>query len=144
MRTQLLALVLAGLFALAACNANTPAASSTAAQPSQTAQPATAQAPWKMQLTTDPVQPTSEQNATFRVKLTDESGAPVTGAKLQAELVMRSMDMGKTEVPLADKSNGLYEGQGKFTMAGPWNVVVTATKDGKSATQTFEIVAKRY
>jgi hypothetical protein len=47
--------------------------------------------------------------------------------------------MGKNEFKLAEKGNGDYQGEGKFGMAGDWNVVVTAKKGGKSATQTVPV-----
>ncbi len=96
-----------------------------------------------MTLTTDPAQPESEKDTTFRVTLTDTTGQPVTGAKVQADLKMLVMDMGKNVVQLVDKGNGVYEGKGQFTMGGPWNVIVTATKTGASGEQKFDIVVKR-
>jgi hypothetical protein len=50
---------------------------------------------------------------------------------------MPLMDMGKNEFRLADIGNGVYEGTGKFTMAGPWNVMVTVKAAGKTAQQIF-------
>lgn len=96
-----------------------------------------------MTLTTDPAQPESEKDTTFRVILTDTNGHPVTGARVQADLEMPRMDMGKNVVQLADKGNGVYEGKGQFTMGGPWNVIVTATKAGTSGEQKFDIVVRR-
>jgi hypothetical protein len=55
---------------------------------------------------------------------------------------MVMMEMGKNEVVFADQGDGNYEGTGKFTMTGPWNVVVTATRDGKAGRQTFSIPVK--
>lgn len=99
--------------------------------------------PWKMTLTTEPDPPAYGENATLRVTLTDLSGSPVSGADVRADLKMQIMDMGKNELTLAAKGAGAYEGKGQFTMAGPWNVVVTAAKDGKTGQQTFQIVAKK-
>ncbi len=110
----------------------------TTAQPQQT-QPSS----FKMSLTTDPVPPVEEQDTTFKLTLTDSSGQPVPGARVTAALKMRTMDMGKNEVTFADKGSGNYEGKGKFTMAGPWDVVVSANQAGSADQQTFSIVAHR-
>lgn len=98
---------------------------------------------FKMALTTNPAPPVESQNTTFRLNLTDTSGKPVTGAEVKTELKMPSMDMGKNEFALADKGSGDYEGIGKFTMAGPWDVIVTAKQGNNVAQQTFHIVAHR-
>jgi hypothetical protein len=45
--------------------------------------------------------------------------------------------MGKNEFLLADMGQGRYQGSGKFTMAGPWNVVVTAQAGGKAGQEAF-------
>lgn len=101
--------------------------------------------PWagKMTLNTEPAQPQERQQTTFRVTLADESGQTVPGAEVKISLKMPSMDMGKNEARLGDLGNGVYEGKARFTMAGPWNVIVTATKDGKTGAQTFPIVARK-
>jgi hypothetical protein len=95
--------------------------------------------PWKISLDVDAppriVKPTS-----FRVRLTDLSGKPVSSAKVEVSLVMKLMDMGKNEFPLAGKGGGDYEGSGTFSMSGPWNVVVTASAGGKIGEQKFEVV----
>lgn len=108
--------------------------------PPATAAPQVASAsPWKMDLNTDPTKPEFNKDTKFRLKLTDPDGKPVSGADVTASLVMPLMDMGKNEFRLADIGNGLYEGTGKFTMAGPWNVTVSAKAAGKNAQQTFPV-----
>jgi len=94
----------------------------------------------KMTLTTTPAPPVSDQDVSFQLHLTDANGAPVKGAKVTADLVMITMDMGKNEVRFAEKGNGDYQGTGKFTMAGPWNVVITASAQGQSGQQTTPLV----
>lgn len=73
----------------------------------------------------------------------DDAGKPVAGAKVEADLKMKSHDMGKNIVSLTDNGQGMYEGKGKFSMAGPWDVVVIASKNGKSGAQTFSVVARK-
>ncbi len=128
----ILLLLLSFLGLSAACGKPKPAATADT--------PKTAPAAWKMNLFTVPEPPVTGKEASFVVKLTDEAGKPVAGAQVNASLVMPLMDMGKNEVTLADKGAGSYQGTGKFTMAGPWNVVVTAAAQGKSAQQVFPVV----
>lgn len=97
----------------------------------------------KMSLTTDPTPPVEDRETTFKLSLTDSAGKPVSGANVKAELKMSTMDMGKNEVGLVDKGSGNYEGKGKFTMAGPWDVVVSANRAGSSEQQIFPIVAHK-
>ncbi len=94
--------------------------------------------PFKMTLELD-APPRIVKATTFRLRLTDLAGKPVSGAKVQASLVMKLMDMGKVEFPLADKGNGRYEGSGTFSMAGVWNVVITAKAGSQSGEQKFEV-----
>lgn len=94
--------------------------------------------PFKMALELD-APPRIVKATTFRLQLTDQSGKPVSGAQVQASLVMKLMDMGKNEFPLADKGNGVYEGGGTFSMAGVWDVVVTVRAGGQSGEQRFEV-----
>src|SRR5260221_12570482 len=67
----------------------------------------------KAELTTEPDPPRKGGN-TFRVKLTDASGAPIAGAEVSVTFSMPAMPaIGmaamRTQVPLTEKSNGLYE-----------------------------------
>lgn len=108
-----------------------------------TAEAAPEASPWKMTLATNPEKPYEEDETVFVASLNDPSGQPVSGAEVKAELKMPSMDMGKNEFRLAEKGAGVYEGKGKFTMPGPWDVVVTAKHGEKSGRQTFQMVAHR-
>lgn len=101
--------------------------------------------PWqgKMELSWQPAPPVSNKDVTFLLRLTDASGQPAAGASVKANLIMPSMDMGKNEVALADQGKGEYKGSGKFTMAGPWNVVVTSSAGGVTGQQTFSLVVNR-
>lgn len=99
--------------------------------------------PWKMTLNTEPAHPKYGEETTFRVTMQDKAGNPVPGAKVEADLKMKSHDMGKNVVLLADNGQGVYEGRGKFSMAGPWDVVVVASKEGTTGMQTFNVVARK-
>ncbi len=134
-RVLFLAFLISLTLALSACKS----------QPSKPQTSAPQGPPWsgKMELTTVPSPPVSGKDTNFQLKLSDAAGNPVPAADVKAALVMPSMDMGKNEVTLADKGDGKYEGTGKFTMSGPWNVVVTAKAQGKSGQQTFPVVVHR-
>jgi RND family efflux transporter MFP subunit len=89
----------------------------------------------KAELTTEPDPPRKGGN-TFRVKLTDASGAPVSGAEVSVTFSMPAMPaMGmaamRTQVPLTEKGNGLYEGPGKLDSGGTWQVTILAKKNGQ-------------
>jgi nitrogen fixation protein FixH len=134
-RAHISALAIIAVFLLAGCQKQEAPKSST--PPATAAPQVTAPAPWKMDLTTDPAKPEPNKDTKFRLQMTDPEGKPVAGADVTASLVMPVMDMGKNEFRLVDIGKGAYEGTGKFTMAGPWNVVVTAKAAGKTAQQTF-------
>jgi YtkA-like len=119
---------------------STPAASTTPGAPSgaAAADPNSAKKEdLNLELAMDPAQPAPHKATKFQVKLTDGSGAPVTGAEVMASIEMKGMDMGKNEVKFKDAGGGNYAGEGKFAMAGDWDVVVTAKKGGKTAKKTF-------
>src|SRR5438445_3472017 len=89
----------------------------------------------KAELTTEPDPPRRGSN-TFRVKLSDATGAPISGAEISVTFSMPAMPaMGmaamRTQVSLTEKSNGLYEGPGKLDSGGTWQVTVLAKKNGQ-------------
>src|SRR5882724_9475482 len=89
----------------------------------------------KAELTTEPDPPRRGEN-TFRVKLTDATGAPIAGAEVSVTFSMPAMPaMGmaamRMQVPLTEKGNGLYEGPGKLDSGGTWQVTVIAKKNGQ-------------
>src|SRR5260370_5582883 len=72
----------------------------------------------KLALSSVPTPPRKGGNA-FRVKLTDASGAPISGAEVSVTFFMPAMPaMGmaaiRTQIPLAEKRNGRYDGPGKL------------------------------
>ena len=89
----------------------------------------------KAELTTDPDPPRKGSNI-FRVKLTDASGGPISGAEVSVTFSMPAMPaMGmaamRTQISLAEKGNGLYEGAGKLDGGGTWQVTILAKKNGQ-------------
>jgi Cu(I)/Ag(I) efflux system membrane fusion protein/cobalt-zinc-cadmium efflux system membrane fusion protein len=97
--------------------------------------------------TTDP-SPPHKGNNTFRVRLTNASGAPVTGAQVNVTFYMAAMPaMGmaamNTNATLTEKGNGLYEGQGSLASGGTWQVIITAQQGGKTlATKQLHVNAE--
>ena len=74
--------------------------------------------------------------------------APVSDATVTAVFsmpAMPSMNMPamRTTVTLAPDGEGRYRGTGQLSMAGTWNVHVTATRDSKElGSKSLSIVAK--
>jgi Cu(I)/Ag(I) efflux system membrane fusion protein/cobalt-zinc-cadmium efflux system membrane fusion protein len=108
-----------------------------------TQQPAQA----NIDFTTDP-SPPHKGNNTFRMRLTNASGAPITGAQVNVTFYMAAMPaMGmaamNTNATLTDKGNGLYEGQGALASGGTWQVTITAQQGGKTlATKQLHVNAE--
>jgi membrane fusion protein, copper/silver efflux system len=88
-----------------------------------------------LELSSDPTPPHKGSNV-FRVKLTDASGAPTSGAEVGMTFFMPAMPaMGmasmRTPVTLSDKGNGVYEGTGQLESGGTWQVTILARKNGQ-------------
>ena len=92
-----------------------------------------------MSLTMDPAQPKFGRKTNFRVTVKQSLGTPVDGAQVEVSLVMPLMDMGKNQFALKPVGNGEYAGTGEFNMAGEWEVVVTASAQGKTGKTTFNV-----
>jgi RND family efflux transporter MFP subunit len=88
-----------------------------------------------LELGSDPTPPHKGSNV-FRVKLTDASGAPISGAEVSVTFfmpAMPAMGMAAMRIPvtLGDKGNGLYEGSGQLESGGTWQVTILAKKNGQ-------------
>jgi len=95
-----------------------------------------------MSLAMEPVQPKFGRKTNFRVAVKQTLGTPVDGAQVEASLVMPLMDMGKNRFALKPAGNGEYEGAGEFSMAGEWEVIVTASAQGKTGKTTFNVMVR--
>jgi RND family efflux transporter MFP subunit len=88
-----------------------------------------------LELSSDPTPPHKGSNV-FRVKLTDASGAPISGAEVSVTFfmpAMPAMGMAAMRIPVTfgDKGNGLYEGSGQLESGGAWQVTILAKKNGQ-------------
>ena len=86
------------------------------------------QARASVELTTAPSPPQKGTN-TVRVKLTDQSGKPLTGAQVTVTFFMAAM---KTVVQTSDKGGGTYEGSASLGSGGTWQVTITAVQNGQA------------
>src|SRR6266852_3790457 len=81
-----------------------------------------------VELSTDPAPPRKGSN-TIRVKISDASGGPISGAEVSVTFSMPAMPaMGmaamRTQVSLTEKGNVLYEGLGQLESGGTWQVAI--------------------
>jgi len=99
-----------------------------------------------LELATEPTPPHKGSNL-FRVRLTDKSGAAISGAQVNVTFFMPAMPaMGmaamRTSVNLRDKEDGLYEGSGTLKSSGTWQVTIIAKKNNQTiGTKQFNLNA---
>jgi YtkA-like protein len=94
--------------------------------------------PFRFTLTTDPASPTANSRVLLKVHVIDAADQPADGVDVQADLSMPGTGTGQ-HVALSGRAGGDYEGEVTPEMAGSWDVDLTATKDGKSKKQRFNI-----
>jgi len=100
-----------------------------------TAAVSVAQQSANLEFSSEPSPPRKGGN-TFRVKLTNASGKPITGAQVTLTFYMPAMPaMGmaamKTTATLTDKGSGIYEGTGELGSGGTWQVTIMAQQNGQ-------------
>lgn len=84
----------------------------------------------------------------IEVTVRQPDGTPVTDAMVTAVFLMpampaMNMPAMRSETQLAHVDGGRYRGTGQLSMAGTWNVTVTATREGEPVgRRSFSIVAK--
>ena len=126
------ALLLATLV-LAACGGGT-------AQRERPAKPAPVPsntAGWKVSLqAAEPLVP--NQPTAFTARLADAAGSAISGADVMLSLNMTTMDMGENRARLTEKEPGTYTGNATFTMKGPWQVALEASRGGDRVVQLFD------
>ena len=101
----------------------------------------------QIEFSTQPATPRKGANL-YRVKLTASDGSPLIGAQISVRSYMPSMpEMGMAAMnvvtPLAEKGNGVYQGQATLESGGTWKITVTATKNGAAiATKQLSLQAE--
>ena len=106
-------------------------------------QKAGASAPVVLAMENAPTPPVTGSN-TITVVVKDSDGTPVTDATVTGELFMPVMEsMGRTAVAFRPDGNGRYTGQGTLSMAGAWQIAVTAKRAGQTVgTRTFNLTTR--
>ena len=95
----------------------------------------------------EPDPPKSGDNS-IEVTVRQPDGTPVTDATVTAVFSMpampaMNMPAMRSEAKLTHVEGGLYRGMGQLSMAGTWNVTVTATREGEPlGRRSFSVVAK--
>ena len=69
----------------------------------------------------------------IRIRVRDAAGNPVTGATVRFNYSMDMPGMSIEQSQAAEVGPGIYEGKAKFTMSGPWGIVVEIQPAGKPA-----------
>ena len=124
-----------------------PDTSGTAGESSAAGSPATATGSVTIDFRSDPDPPKSGDN-TIEVTVRQPDGSAVTDAAVTAVFSMpampaMNMPAMRAEAKLTHVDGGLYRGMGQLTMAGTWNVTVTATRGGEPlGRRSFSLVAK--
>ena len=119
-----------------------PGAGAAAAINAPAAQPAA-----QIEFTTTPSTPHKGTNL-YRVKLNSADGTPVADAQVSVRSYMAGMpEMGMAAMnvvtPLAEKGNGVYEGEVTLESGGTWKVTITAVKNGVAlATKQLSLQAQ--
>ena len=109
--------------------------------------PSMVQSTAQIEFSTEPATPRKGTNL-YRVKVTASDGSPVTGAQISVRSSMPAMpEMGMAAMnvvtPLAEKGNGLYEGQVTLDSGGTWKITITAVKSGTAlATKQLSLQAQ--
>jgi len=99
--------------------------------------------PATLEMEAPPAPPVTGANA-ITVTLTGSDGMPIGDAVVSGELFMPVMEsMGKSVVVFRPQGSGRYVGEGTLSMAGSWQITVTARRDGQTvATRTFNLTTK--
>jgi len=124
-----------------------PAAGSSEGQVRPSVPAATSTEGVTIDFSSEPDPPKSGDN-TIEVTVQQPNGAAITDAVVTVVFTMpampaMNMPAMRTEAKLTHVEGGRYQGMGQLSMAGTWNVTVTATRDGEPiGRRTFSVVAK--
>jgi len=128
-------------------SANAPASGTEERQPRAATTPGSSTDGVGIDFRSEPDPPKSGDNA-IEVTVRQPDGTAVTDAAVTAVFSMpampaMNMPAMRAEATLTHVEGGLYRGMGQLSMAGTWNVTVTATRDGEPlGRRNFSIVVK--
>ena len=89
---------------------------------------------------TAPSMPVVDQSFTPVVTLRDASGRPVRGARLELQAFMSHPGMAPVVAIAAERDAGVYRADLRFTMTGPWTVMVNGSlPDGRTLRHRVDI-----
>jgi Cu(I)/Ag(I) efflux system membrane fusion protein len=92
-------------------------------------------------LSTEPAPPRIGENG-IRVKLTGETGQPVSTAKVLLTYTMPMPGMVPATIPMARAKDGVYEAKVNLGMGGRWDLTVTIQRTGRpDIKETFSVTA---
>jgi membrane fusion protein, copper/silver efflux system len=77
-------------------------------------------------------EPTTKGETAMRIHVRDAGGQPVTGATVSFTYTMDMPGMSIEQSQAKDLGDGSYEGTARFTMGGPWGLVVQIDRPGKA------------
>jgi cytochrome oxidase Cu insertion factor (SCO1/SenC/PrrC family) len=69
----------------------------------------------------------------LQIKVTDQDGKSIKGAKVNAKLSMKNMDHGTFPMTFDEVENGRYIGPADLPMDGDWVADITVDQDGKKS-----------
>lgn len=97
----------------------------------------------RIELTSAPDPPVTDQKTTYTARLSDAAGTPITDARVT--LTGRMADGMSAAAPLrADGTAGVYRGDVLFTMEGSWDLTVRIVRPtGRVDIPLREAVGKR-
>jgi RND family efflux transporter MFP subunit len=102
----------------------------------QASAPAASTGDVKVDFFASPDPPKGDSPVTYRVRLTNANGQPITDAQVRVDILMPampSMNMGEMKTGENLKWSGAeYSAVGNMPMAGSWVVTITATRNGQT------------
>ncbi len=75
----------------------------------------------------------------FTISVKDKNNQAADNVLVSYSLNMTNMDMGTQQGSAASQGGGNYKGSSRFSMRGPWQILVTANfSDGEKLSQNFD------
>ncbi|HLZ33105.1 MAG TPA: FixH family protein [Nitrospira sp.] len=94
-----------------------------------------------MTLSTEPAAARIGENM-IRIKLRDESGKPVTTAKVLLTYTMPMPGMMPSTIPMISGKDGVFEAKANLGMGGQWDLTVTIQRAGRpDIKESFSVIA---